>query len=129
MGKTTPGSLHLTHHIMYHGNYTGDENLQIVNHIAVIDNYVYIDGINTGVSVKGEPGKSAYQSYVDICNAQGVTPVSEQEWVETMDTVTYIGGDGVQSDYAETDTTAMSYIKNKPLSITKTDEDTIDITF
>ena len=129
MEKTTPGSLHLTHHTMYHGNYTGDENLHITDHVQVIDNYVYIDNINTGVSVKGEPGKSAYQSYVDICRTQGVTPVSEQEWVNDMDTVTYIGGDAVQSDYAETDTTAMSYIKNKPLSITKVDEDTIDITF
>ena len=132
MSKTTPGYLHHTHPVMY-DHYSGDEVLHITDHVEVIDNYVYIDGINTGVNVKGDPGangKSAYQSYVDVCNRAGVTPLSEDEWVTTFDTITYIGGDAVQSDYEQTDTTDLSYIKNKPLKIVRDEEnDTVEITF
>ena len=133
MSKTTPGYLHHTHNVMG-GQFTGDEILHVTDHVEVINNYVYIDGINTGVNVKGDPGpqgKSAYQSYVDMCNRAGVEPLTEDEWVKTFDTITYIiGGDGVQSDYAETDETELSYIKNKPLTIVKDETtDTIEISF
>ena len=136
MSKTTPGYIHNIHSVMTQ-EYSGDENLHIGNHLEVIDNYVYIDGINTGINVKGDPGpagESAYQSYVNVCKDMGITPLSEKDWVETFDTVTIIEGggtiDAVQSDYEETDTTELSYIKNKPLKVLRdTGSNIIEVEF
>ena len=128
---STPGSLHLTHATLLHGNFTGDEVLNIVNQLEVIDDYVYVNGENTGINVRGQdgaPGKSAYDSYVEVCESQGVTPLSEQDWVDTLQTVTYIGSEGVQSDYAETDVEKLSFILNKPLTVEK-NADVYDILF
>ena len=104
--------------------------MHITDHLEVIDNYVYIDGINTGVNVKGDPGKSSYESYVTMCKNAGIPALSEDDWVKTFDTITYIGGEAVQSDYEQTNTSDMSYIKNKPLTIVRDEEnDTVEITF
>lgn len=87
MAKTTPSSLHLTHNVMS-GPYTGDENLDINNHIAIKNNYVYVDGINTGINVKGDkgdPGESAYEIYVRLRKAQGLDyEEDEEKWLASL---------------------------------------------
>ena len=122
-GKTTPGSIHLTHRAVYHGQYSGDETLQIHKRIEVINNYVYIDGVNTGINVKGDTGptgESAYQSYLKYCEKIGIEPLSESDWVKSIDTVMYVTIGGEQSDWDQADIEKLSFIKNKPLKITKT---------
>ena len=82
--KTTPGSLHLLHPVMFE-NYSGDENIHIGSRITIRDNYVYIDEINTGINVKGDkgdPGESAYQIYVRHCIEAGEPYLTEEEWIE-----------------------------------------------
>ena len=85
--KTTPGSLHLAHLVLPHGEYTGDESLHLDDIITIEDNYIYINGVNTGINVKGDPGppgQSAYDSYVKYCNTHSITPLSEEAWVEEI---------------------------------------------
>ena len=81
--KTTPGSLHLLHPVMY-DHYTGDESIHIGSRITIENNYIYIDGINTGINVKGDkgdPGESAYQTYVRKCIEAGEPYMTEEEWI------------------------------------------------
>lgn len=61
------------------GTYSGDQVLAIGDHLAIIDDYVYIDGVNTGVYVKGSDGKSAYQIAVD----HGFVG-TEEEWLASL---------------------------------------------
>jgi hypothetical protein len=87
--KRTPGSLHLTHTVMC-DDYSGDEVLHVTDHMEIINNYVYINGNNTGINVKGEKGDKGDP------------------------------GDSVQSDWNENDSTSVYYIQNKPLKVSKT---------
>ena len=124
--KTTPGSLHLTHRVLSHGEYTGDENLHLDTAITIQDNYVYINGINTGINVKGDPGPtgpSAYDSYVEYCTNNSITPLSEEAWVEQILART-------QANWQTINTADPSYILNKPLDVTvDTGTNTIDVFF
>lgn len=86
--KTTPGSIHLTHSV-FTDDFSGEETLQVVNHMEIKNNYVYINGNNTGINVKGEKGDKGDP------------------------------GDKVQSNWAETDETSSPFIQNKPLQVVK----------
>lgn len=124
--KDTPSYRHLTHRVVGHGEYSGDENLHIAEAITVVDNYVYINGVNTGINVKGDPGPagpSAYDSYVAYCQSQSLTPMSETEWVESM-------LEHIQADWDVADTTNPAYIANKPMYVTTgTNPDTVEVYF
>ena len=90
--KTTPGYIHLAHDV-FSDYFSGDEVLEVTKHLEIINNYVYIDGNNTGINVKGEKGDKGDKG----------DP-----------------GDAVQSDWNETDSTKSPFIQNKPLNVTKT---------
>lgn len=59
--------------------YSGDQMLDINNTISIVDDYVYINNINTGINVKGNPGKSAYQ----LALAHGFSG-TEEEWLASL---------------------------------------------
>lgn len=59
--------------------YSGDESLNLDNMVKIIDNYVYINGINTGVYVRGSDGKSAYEIAVEHGFAG-----TEEEWLDSL---------------------------------------------
>ena len=59
--------------------YSGDQTLDINNAISIVDDYVYINNVNTGINVKGSPGKSAYQ----LALAHGFVG-TEEEWLESL---------------------------------------------
>lgn len=59
--------------------YSGDESLNLDNMVKIIDNYVYINGINTGVYVRGSDGKSAYEIAVE----HGFVG-TEEEWLDSL---------------------------------------------
>lgn len=59
--------------------YSGDQMLDINNTISIVDDYVYINNINTGINVKGNPGKSAYQ----LALAHGFSG-TEIEWIASL---------------------------------------------
>lgn len=59
--------------------YSGDQMLDISNTISIVDDYVYIGNINTGINVKGSPGKSAYQ----LALAHGFSG-TEEEWIASL---------------------------------------------
>lgn len=46
--------------------YSGDQSLDIGSVISIVDDYVYINNINTGINVKGSDGKSAYEIAVSM---------------------------------------------------------------
>ena len=81
--KTTPGSLYHLNLVMPHGNYTGDESLDINNVIHIIDNQVWIGDYNTQINVKGD---SAYEIYRKIAIKRGEVPMSEEEWIDSIGT-------------------------------------------
>ena len=71
--------------------YSGDQTIYSSNAIAVIDNYVYINNVNTGINVKGDTGKSAYQLAVDY----GFSGTLE-EWLASLQ-----GATGPQGEKGE----------------------------
>ena len=46
--------------------YSGDQSLDIGSVISIVDDYVYINNINTGINVKGSDGASAYEVAVQM---------------------------------------------------------------
>ena len=81
--KTTPGSLYHLSLVMPHGNYTGDESLDINNVIHIINNQVWIGDYNTQINVKGD---SAYEVYYKVAISRGETPMSEEDWIDSIGT-------------------------------------------
>lgn len=74
--------------------YSGDQLINISRDVAVIDNYVYINNVNTGINVKGDPGKSAYQ----IARQNGFNGTVE-EWLASLHGET--GPQGEKGDTGE----------------------------
>ena len=81
--RTTPGSLYHLSLVMPHGNFTGDESLSIDKVIHIINNQVWIGDYNTQINVKGD---SAYEVYVKVCHERGITPLSEEDWIDSIGT-------------------------------------------
>ena len=81
--RTTPGSLYHLSLVMPHGNFTGDESLNIDKVIHIINNQVWIGDYNTQINVKGD---SAYEIYVKVARERGETPMSEEEWIDSIGT-------------------------------------------
>ena len=81
--RTTPGSLYHLSLVMPHGNFTGDESLSIDKVIHIINNQVWIGDYNTQINVKGD---SAYEIYVKVCHERGITPLSEEDWIDSIGT-------------------------------------------
>ena len=81
--RTTPGSLYHLSLMMPHGNFTGDESLSIDKVIHIINNQVWIGDYNTQINVKGD---SAYEVYVKVCHERGITPLSEEDWIDSIGT-------------------------------------------
>lgn len=59
--------------------YSGDQTLNLDDTVKVIDDYIYIDGVNTGVNVRGTDGKSAYEIAVEHGFAG-----TEEEWLDSL---------------------------------------------
>ena len=72
--------------------YSGDQTISTSHAITVRDNYVYINNVNTGINVKGDPGKSAYQ----IARQNGFNGTIE-EWLASLH-----GETGPQGEKGET---------------------------
>ena len=66
--------------------YSGDQSLNLNNIIQIINDYVYINGVNTGVHVKGSDGLSAYEIAVN----HGFVG-TEAEWLESLKAKVYVG--------------------------------------
>ena len=59
--------------------YSGDQNLNLDDTVKVIDDYIYIGGVNTRVNVRGTDGKSAYEIAVEHGFAG-----TEEEWLDSL---------------------------------------------
>ena len=59
--------------------YSGDQTLNLDDTVKVIDNYIYIGGVNTRVNVRGTDGKSAYEIAVEHGFAG-----TEEEWLDSL---------------------------------------------
>lgn len=59
--------------------YSGDQTLNLDDTVKVIDDYIYIGGVNTGVNVRGADGKSAYEIAVEHGFAG-----TEEEWLDSL---------------------------------------------
>lgn len=59
--------------------YSGDQILDTDGIIEIIDDYIYINGVNTGINVRGRDGRSAYE----IALAHGFSG-TEEEWLESL---------------------------------------------
>lgn len=68
--------------------YSGDQTINTSHAIEVINDYVYINRVNTGINVKGNPGKSAYQ----IAVSNGFTG-TEVDWLNSLQGATGPKGD------------------------------------
>ena len=72
--------------------YSGDQLLNVDGAIEIINDYIYINNVNTGINVRGRDGKSAYE----IAVAHGFTG-TEEEWLESLR-----GEDGKTFEFIET---------------------------
>ena len=53
--------------------------------VEIIDNELYINGTNTHMNVKGDPGESAYEIYVRLQKEKGEPYYeTEQEWIDAL---------------------------------------------
>ena len=64
--RTTPGSLYHLSLVMPHGNFTGDESLNIDKVIHIINNQVWIGDYNTQINVKGKEELLHFQKKIGL---------------------------------------------------------------
>lgn len=62
----------------------GDDSMKISKHFSVIDDYLYYDGENTGVYLKGSTGDTGKSAF-ELAQENGVTDTNSfEEWYATL---------------------------------------------
>lgn len=67
--------------------------------VEIIDNELYVNGTNTHLNVKGDPGESAYEIYVRLQKEKGEPYYeTEQEWIDALNAYSERAGEAERAD-------------------------------
>ena len=97
--RSVPWPLNLIHEAMKFHLSDSPEPIYVVE---IINNELYINGTNTHLNVKGDPGESAYEIYVRLQKEKGEPYYeTEQEWIDALNTYSERAGEAEKAEEAD----------------------------